>query len=111
MGPYMERQLSRMKLFSDNVPENIIEKMEHAPLTNSGRQSKMADLDVRVRFSGGSAPITTISDKQNTLSNRSPGALNDIFAGTSTQNQKWRQKYFFQPNKIQPVIRVSVREK
>ena len=53
-----------MKLFSENVPENIIEKMDYAPLTNSGCESKMADLDVRVRFSGGAAPITTISDKQ-----------------------------------------------
>ena len=66
----MERQLSRMKLFSANVPEDILEKMEHAPLTNSGCESKMADLDVRVRFSGGSAPITTISDKQVISKNR-----------------------------------------
>ena len=60
----MERQLSRMTLFTEGVSDDLIEKMEHAPLTNSGCESKMADLDVRVRFSGGAAPITTISDKQ-----------------------------------------------
>jgi hypothetical protein len=41
-----------------------IKKMDHAPLTNSGCESRMAELDVRVNFSGGSAPIDTLSDKQ-----------------------------------------------
>ena len=60
----MERQLSMMAFFRDEVNEETVEKMSHAPLSNSGCESRMAQLDVRVRFSGGAAPVNTISDKQ-----------------------------------------------
>ena len=38
--------------------------MKYTPLTSSGSQSRMAQLDVTVNFSGGAAPVDTISDKQ-----------------------------------------------
>ena len=75
----MERQLSRMQFFTEDLPDDILKKMENAPLTNSGCESKMADLDVRVRFSGGAAPIETISDKQVVSKNKF--LLSDEFDG------------------------------
>ena len=44
--------------------------MEHAPLTNSGCETRMAQLDVRLTFSGGSAPIDTLSDKHIVAANK-----------------------------------------
>ena len=38
--------------------------MKLSPLTNSGCESHKAELDVRVKHSGGSAPLETLSDKQ-----------------------------------------------
>ena len=75
----MERQLSRMQFFTEDLPDDILKKMESAPLTNSGCESKMADLDVRVRFSGGAAPIETISDKQVVSKNKF--LLSHVFDG------------------------------
>ena len=39
-------------------------KMKYTPLTNSRSESRMAQLDVKVNFSGGAAPVDTISAKQ-----------------------------------------------
>lgn len=69
----LERQLSKMAFFrNESSPETII-KMLKAPLTNSGCESRLAQLDVRVDYCGGSAPINTISDKQVV-------AVNDYFS-------------------------------
>ena len=46
----MERQLDKMAFFRDEVDEKTVEKMSHAPLSNSGCESRMAQLDVRVKF-------------------------------------------------------------
>ena len=59
----LNRQLKQMLFFREETDSETIKKMEHAPLTNSGCESRMAQLDVRVTFSGGSAPIDTLSDK------------------------------------------------
>ena len=60
----LERQLSKKSFFrNESSPETVL-KMLKAPLTNSGCESRLAQLDVRVDFCGGSAPINTISDKQ-----------------------------------------------
>ena len=60
----MERQLSKMAFFCGPVSEETLSKMSFAPLTNSGCESRQAELDVRVKHSGGSAPLETLSDKQ-----------------------------------------------
>ena len=60
----MERQLGKMKFFTGSVSEDTLSKMRLAPLTNSGCESRQAELDVRVKHSGGSAPLETLSDKQ-----------------------------------------------
>ena len=61
----MERQLSQIAFFRDHLGSTAtVEKMRYTPLTNSGCESRMAQLDVKVKFSGGSAPVETLSDKQ-----------------------------------------------
>ena len=60
----LERQLSKVGIFRGEFTEETIEKLKHAPLTNSGCESRQAQLDVRVKHSGGSAPLQNISNKQ-----------------------------------------------
>ena len=60
----LNRQLSKIAFFRNEIDAEIIHKMEKAPLTDSACESHMAQLDVRVDYCGGSALINTISDKQ-----------------------------------------------
>ena len=59
-----------MPFFRGEVDSQIKLKMKHAPLTNLGCESRMAQFDNRVKFSGGSAPIETLSDKQIVATNK-----------------------------------------
>ena len=38
--------------------------MEYTPLPNGAWEAWMAQLDVKVNYSGGAAPVETLSDKQ-----------------------------------------------
>ena len=60
----LTRQLDKVGIFRDEFTAETIEKLKHAPLTNSGCESRQAQLDVRVRYTGGSAPLQTLSNKQ-----------------------------------------------
>ena len=60
----LERQLNMMTFYKEDINTDTLAKMKHTPLTNSGCESRMAQLDVRVKFSGGAAPLDTLSDKQ-----------------------------------------------
>ena len=60
----IERQLNQMVFFRGEVDNHTVSKMKHAPLTNLGCESRMAQFDNMVKFSGGSAHISTLSDKQ-----------------------------------------------
>ena len=66
----IERQLNQMSFFREEVDNDTKLKMKHAPLTNLGCESRMAQFDNRVKFSRGSAPISTLSDKQVVATNR-----------------------------------------
>ena len=66
----LERQVGKVAFMRGEVDEETATKMKHAPLTNSGCESRMAQLDVRVKYSGGSAPVHTISDKQVVAQNK-----------------------------------------
>ena len=59
-----------MSFFREEVDDHIKLKMKHAPLTNLGCESRMAQFDNRVKFSRGSAPISTLSDKQVVATNK-----------------------------------------
>ena len=58
----VERQLGQIAFFSGH--QKPAKKMKFTPLTNSASESRMAELDVKCNFTGGSTPITTISNKQ-----------------------------------------------
>ena len=66
----LERQLYKVAYMRGEVDTDTASKMKFAPLTNSGCESRMAELDVRVKYSGGSAPVPTISDKQVVAKNK-----------------------------------------
>ena len=59
----IERQLSQIAFFNqDNqgqVSDATLQKMKYTPLSNSGCESRMAQLDVKVKLSGGAAPLKT----------------------------------------------------
>lgn len=57
----IERQLSSMDYFDDDADEN--ELLQFAPLTNLGCESEVAALDVRLKVSGGTTTIQTLSNK------------------------------------------------
>ena len=62
----VRRQMAEMEYLKDDttIDTKIIEEMMYAPLTNSGCESRQANLDRRVKFSGGSTPLQTLSDKE-----------------------------------------------
>ena len=60
----LERQLSKVGIFRGEFTQETLEKLKHAPLTNSGCESRQAQLDVRLKHSGGLAPLQNISNKQ-----------------------------------------------
>ena len=62
----IERQLSKIVFFKPTEDHlgPTFEEMKYTPLTNSGSESRMAELDVKVKFSGGAAPVKTLSNKQ-----------------------------------------------
>ena len=64
----IERQLSQIAFFNQDhkgqLSDTTLEKMKYTPLSNSGCESRMAQLDVKVKFSGGAAPLKTLSNKQ-----------------------------------------------
>ena len=64
----VERQLSSMSYFEEGADEN--EKLQFAPLTNLGCESQMASLDNRLKVSGGTTCIQTLSNKAVVKSNR-----------------------------------------
>ena len=70
----LERQISKVLFFRTDdeakIDDETKAKLAYAPLTNSGCESRMAQLDVRVKFCGGSMPINTISDMQNISANK-----------------------------------------
>ena len=60
-----DRQVNQIVFFRDHLESpTTASKMKYTPLTNSGSESRMTQLDVKVNFSGGAAPVNTISDKQ-----------------------------------------------
>ena len=48
----------------NTLDSKILEEMMYCPLTNSGCESRQANLDRRVKFSGGSTPLQTLSNKE-----------------------------------------------
>ena len=66
----IERQLNQMAFFRGEIDIETQLKMKHAPLTNLGCESRMAQFDNRVKFSRGFAPISTLSDKQVVATNK-----------------------------------------
>lgn len=60
----VEHQFEKVAYFNKEVSEDIKEKLKHAPLMNSGCESRMSESDVQTKFTGGKTLLATISDKQ-----------------------------------------------
>ena len=62
----VRRQMDACEFLKDDttVDTKIVEEMLYAPLTNSGCESRQANLDRRTKFSGGSTPLQTLSNKE-----------------------------------------------
>ena len=84
----LERQVSKVAFLRGDVDIDTVSKMKFAPLTNSGCESRMAEFDVRVKCSGGSAPVPTISDKQVIAKNKY--LLSDDFNTTEKTEEEFR---------------------
>ena len=115
------RQLNMMTFYKEDINTDTLAKMKHTPLTNSGCESRMAQLDVRVKFSGGAATLDTLSDKQivsvNKYLNSSEfdnGGAEEMFkwARTSEEAKKAMelQKDFLSHVKITKALAVSARK-
>jgi hypothetical protein len=60
----LKRQLGEMKFFTtDDETCPVNPKMDYAPLTNLGSESEFAKFDNRLKVSGGTTSVTTISRK------------------------------------------------
>ena len=62
----MERQLEYVDYYTQDEEDqsvSTLQKLKYAPLTNSGCESQFADLDNSVKKFGGTATVSTLSDK------------------------------------------------
>ena len=68
----IRRQMDEVEFLRDDtsVDSKILEEMMYCPLTNSGCESRQANLDRRVKFSGGSTPLQTLSNKEVVTGNK-----------------------------------------
>ena len=68
----VRRQMDEVEFLRDDttIDGKILEEMMYSPLTNSGCESRQANLDRRVKFSGGSTPLETLSNKEVVSGNR-----------------------------------------
>ena len=68
----VRRQMDEVEFLRDDTTgdEKILKEMMYSPLTNSGCESRQANLDRRVKFSGGSTPLQTLSNKEVISGNR-----------------------------------------
>jgi len=91
------RQLSCMPYFDEGVEDDdyeernmVEEQMRWAPLTNLGCESKMAWLDNRIKVSGGSTSVQTLSEKS--IVKHNEYFSNPDFDGLSSQSKLalWR---------------------
>ena len=64
----IERQLSQIGFFNQDhlrkVSDATLLKMKYSSLRNSGCESRLEQLDVKVKFFDGAAPLKTLSKKQ-----------------------------------------------
>ena len=74
-----------------SVDEETVKKMMYSPLTNSGCESRQSNLDRRVKFSGGSTPLQTISNKEVVSGNRY--LITPQFSEASTEEQTSQFKW------------------
>ena len=68
----VKRQMDEVDYLRDDttLDSKILEEMMYCPLTNSGCESRQANLDRRVKFSGGSTPLQTLSNKEVVCGNK-----------------------------------------
>ena len=62
----IRRQMDEVEYLREDstVDAKAIEEMMYCPLTNSGCESRQANLDRRVKFTSGSTPLQTLSNKE-----------------------------------------------
>ena len=82
----LQRQLNYMKWYSDEGFKKMLdsakEKLERAPLTNSGCESEFAYLNNYVRTTSGNTSLQTVSERHITRRNR-------LFS-----DDKWKSKSY-----------------
>ena len=68
----MTKQLSYMDFYKDEMelPQKVLDKIDEAPLTNSGAESNFAQLDLECRRGSGQTKLKTMSDRHVVKSNK-----------------------------------------
>ena len=95
----LERQLSQMSFFT--TEDMASEKLKYAPLTNSGCESEFAKLDNKLKVSGGTTPLETLSRK-NIVSTNSL-LVDPSFTELSTEEKKAQWKWGRTSNQVHEV--------
>ena len=71
----LERQLGEMSFFSSAIDQDstadmtLNPKLDHAPVTNLGCESEFAKLDNRIKITGGTTSVQTLSRKNAVATN------------------------------------------
>ena len=85
----VRRQMDEMEYLREDcsVGTETVQKMMYSLLTNSGCESRQSNLDHRVKFSGGSTPLQTISNKEVVVGNRYP-ISQELSQASGTEQRK-----------------------
>ena len=88
----VRRQMEEVEFLKveSSVDEETVQKMLYSPLTNSGCESRQSNLDRRVKFSGGSTPLQTISNKEVVSGNKYLITSEFSEASVSEQTRQFR---------------------
>ena len=120
----VERQLSAIVFFQHDhqMDSEVLEKMKFTPLTNSACESRMAQLDVKIKVTGGSAPVQTISDQQVVFVNKyllkdecsNPQTIKELFCWARNSDEVMEanqlQEEFLGKGKMCKVVAMKAKE-
>ena len=111
----LQRQLAEMPFFSSILEGKEINeeyqsmdneiKLLHAPISNLGCESEIAWLDNRLKFSGGTTTITTLSRKNVVSMNRF--LVDDYFQNATDEERRQRWKWARTSEQVKQVQKLN----
>ena len=108
----LKHQLGYMKFFTDDTfPEDIEEKQNDAPLTNSGCESNFSQLDLECRRGSGQTKLETMSNRHMVKGNRYFDTEQWKLMPSELKNKEWKKARNSEESKVVKEMKREFMEK